>query len=499
MIEDATTLQGPVQLRTDVCVVGSGAGGSVVAYELAAAGLDVVVVEEGHLRPVGADDQGQRTRLRERGLLSTADRSVSILQGRMPGGSTRLGARACWRTPDAILDEWAATTGVDTLGAGNMGRLYERVDATLSPTAIRQRGPLCDAAAKLGWQVGSAPILSAHPPGGSRLFGGEPAWRDAYTAWLEPAASSTAQLLCDCRAEAITFEDDRAVGILGCVLHGDLPAHKLEIKASAVVMAGGAIHSTALLQASRAPDPPPRLLQHGLQLQPTAPVFGVFAADPPLPSPAGAAVTEFLDGCGPDPRGLLLTEERWPASMLAATLPHSGGELRQLLALPQRIVPVTATVRDRREGRVVPMPSGRPVIRYELAPGDRKAMADGVALAARALLAAGADEVWTSHIVPTRISDEGDLQSLASLPYRSCHLALTSTSPLGTCAMGSQPDRSVTDGGGRVHVAQGLYVADASLLPTAPGVPLGTTVSALAFHVADTIRADLTKAGALGL
>jgi len=499
VIEDATTLQGSVELRTDVCIVGSGAGGSVVASELAAAGLEVVVVEEGNLRPVAPGDAGLRSRLRERGLQSSADRSVSILQGRMPGGSTLLGARACWRVPDALLSEWASDTGLDALGPESMGTLYDRMERALTPTAVRPRGPLCDAAVRLGWGVGSAPILSTHPVAGSRLFGGEPAWRDAFTAWLEPAASARAMLLCDCRVDSITFDGEQAVGVLGCVLDGDLPAHRLEIQASAVVVAAGAIHTPALLQASRTPDPPPRLLQHGLRLQPTAPVFGIFADDPPPPSPAGAAITEFLDGVGPAPEGLLLAEERWPPSALAAALPHSAGELRDLMANHQRIVPFTATVRDRREGRVVPMPTGRPVVRYELAPGDREAMADGVARAAQALLAAGADEVWTSHLVPTRIADEGDLERIADLPYRSCSLVLTSTSPLGTCAMGSQRKSAVTDGGGRVHVVDGLYIADASLLPSAPGVPVGATVSALAFRVADAIREDLGKPGGLGL
>ena len=48
-VTDAVTLENVLDLETDVVVIGSGAGGGVSAEALAAAGLDVVIVEEGPL------------------------------------------------------------------------------------------------------------------------------------------------------------------------------------------------------------------------------------------------------------------------------------------------------------------------------------------------------------------------------------------------------------------------------------------------------------------
>ncbi|MGH2605072.1 MAG: gluconate 2-dehydrogenase subunit 3 family protein, partial [Anaerolineales bacterium] len=72
-------------LDCDVVVVGSGAGGGVVAGELAAAGRDVVVVEKGSYSNEADFNQLEWEALRKRylyrGLLSTSDQAVGIIAG----------------------------------------------------------------------------------------------------------------------------------------------------------------------------------------------------------------------------------------------------------------------------------------------------------------------------------------------------------------------------------------------------------------------------------
>src|SRR5207245_3489456 len=85
-------ITGDSELDCDVCVVGSGAGGGTAAAVLAAAGLDVVVLEAGAYYDDADFDGGEydgysRLYLNGGGLPST-DQSVGLLAGMCLGGGT---------------------------------------------------------------------------------------------------------------------------------------------------------------------------------------------------------------------------------------------------------------------------------------------------------------------------------------------------------------------------------------------------------------------------
>lgn len=57
----------------------------------------------------------------------------------------------------------------------------------------------------------------------------------------------------------------------------------------------------------------------------------------------------------------------------------------------------------------------------------------------------------------------------------------------GTCRMGSNPATSVVDLNGRAHELTNLYIADASVFPSCPGIGIGLTVIANALRVGDQV------------
>ena len=93
----------PVKLTADVVVVGSGAGGGVVAAELARAGRGVLVVEAGpyvdeSTMPRDELDAYGRLYLNY-GLLSTWDGAITMLAGSGVGGGTLVNWMTCLDAP----------------------------------------------------------------------------------------------------------------------------------------------------------------------------------------------------------------------------------------------------------------------------------------------------------------------------------------------------------------------------------------------------------------
>src|SRR6185503_16539348 len=129
MITKGEQIGSDLSLKCEVCVIGSGAGGAVVAKELAEAGRDGVVLEQGghytkedftqredEMMPLLYEDLGQR---------ATVDGSIVILQGRNVGGSTVHNLCYCFRTPVPILERWKREDGIRDMSYEQMLPSYE--------------------------------------------------------------------------------------------------------------------------------------------------------------------------------------------------------------------------------------------------------------------------------------------------------------------------------------------------------------------------------------
>ena len=154
-----------LSLDADVVIVGSGAGGAVVARELARTGHSVVILEEGDwVRP---DEYGQLTPMgtlrrawREAGMSAAVGLGdtpfISVLQGKCVGGSSVLTGGVCFRIPDEVLHEWSHDLGLRTMtpeGVDAHFRVVERVvHVETVPDHMRSRSTelFVEGAAKMG-------------------------------------------------------------------------------------------------------------------------------------------------------------------------------------------------------------------------------------------------------------------------------------------------------------------------------------------------------------
>ncbi len=156
------TLEAEGELACDVCVVGSGAGGSVAAAVLAAAGLDVVVLEAGGYWSErdfdGAERAGLRRLYRGGGAAATDDQGVGLIAGACLGGGTVVNYTTSFGTPDEVLEEWGG------LGfpAAELGPSLDAVCARLGVNTEHNRPSQRDrlmqrGLERLGWHVAAMP------------------------------------------------------------------------------------------------------------------------------------------------------------------------------------------------------------------------------------------------------------------------------------------------------------------------------------------------------
>jgi len=104
----------------------------------------------------------------------------------------------------------------------------------------------------------------------------------------------------------------------------------------------------------------------------------------------------------------------------------------------------------------------------------------------RVLLAAGAREVITGFPGADRVSTTDELDdAIRRFDHQRLHLA--AFHPVGTAAAGADSQRHPVDPNGKVRGIDGVWVADASILPSCPEVNPQVTIMALALAVANGI------------
>ena len=506
------------RLTAEVIVVGTGAGGAIAAARLAAAGRDVLLLEEGDL--VRADEFTEReAAMTERlyadgGLRATEDLGVSLLQGRAVGGGTTVNWLIMLRTPDHVLAEWATHHGTTGMSAAEMRPVFERIEREVHarPVPDDAHSPnnriLLDGAGRLGWRTHRA-IVNARGCVRSGFCGQGcryDAKQGALLTWVPTALGHGARLLAGARATRLEqVESGGAVGRgalrtsprkrVHIALHEPRTGRALgtaTAEAPVVVVAGGAVGTPVLLERSGLGGGG---VGRWLRLHPTTAVSARY--DRPIHASAGIPLSAMCDEFADlDGRGYGVWLECPPVhpSLMAAASPGFGAAHAALLGDFATIGALIVLARDGAErthssGRVRVDRRGHVRLDYRLHRADAAHLAHGITAAARLHLAAGAREVFTLHTDPVTVRTERDLAWIAARSLAPNDVALFSAHVNGTCRMGTDPETSGTTPHGERHGAPGIFVADGSLLPTAPGVNPQETIMALASVVAERMIA----------
>jgi choline dehydrogenase-like flavoprotein len=450
----------------DVVVVGSGAGGASAAYELAAAGLQVAVLEAGpHVRPEEFTQREMDTIKRlyvDQAAQGPADGSISILQGRMVGGSTVINGEVCFRIPDFVLETWAAEHGVRGLSPSEMKDAFETVERMINATPNTGRSLIAGRRFAGGMsKLGIEPKPLVRNVKGCQdccycFFGCAYGCKQSTDrSYLPAAMEKGAVVVSEARVQRVVLDGGRATGVVART-----PEGRLEITARAVVLACGAVET------------PLMLIDHGLggrevgrnlKVHPVVSVLGWY--DDEQTEYRNAMLSQYADTFIRD--GIVIELYGASPAFLGPFVPGFGADHKRAVRDLAHASGGAAVVRDDRAvGRVSRGRRGEKVIEYALDVQGRERVRRALKTLSEIALASGARRVTVSPLTrPLEVSSTAELRRLDDVALGPADIVLTSYHPQGTARLGV-----VTDFDGAVRGVRDLYVMDASLFPSPVGV-----------------------------
>ena len=502
-------LTSPMSTSVDVVVIGSGAGGAVVAREMARAGRSVIVLEEGGYHPPKeyaalTPSRALRTLAREAGLGLAVPLGntpvMSVLAGKCVGGSSVLTGGVCFRIPDDVLHDWSTRLGLDAMTPDDLAPFFAEIERDMSvetvPESMRSRSTelFVEGAEHLGVKMKSLRRNTSGCKGASRCNFGCPngAKMSVDISMLPDARENGAVIVSDALVEKIDVERGAARGVRGRFIDARTgePGVPFEVRARVVVVACGSLHTPVLLRRSGLGTP--HVGRH-LTLHPSFRVGAVF--DERVDGWDGAMQSVYSDHFADE--GLTLVGLYTAPSILAAAFPGVGREHRRVVQAMPNLAFFGAMVHDEGGGQVRRWLGREPLITYRMSARDRHRLWRGIGILGELAFAAGAREVLLPMFGEAPIASLRRLQELVASAPSTRKVECMSFHPLGSAKMSSDPAHGVVKPSGETWSTRNLFVADGSVLPSSIGVNSQLPVMALALRIARGIAADFELHGRL--
>jgi choline dehydrogenase-like flavoprotein len=473
-----------VKPEFDVVVVGSGAGGGVVAGELAQRGRDVLLLELGpHL--TAADFTRWEAKathdlfwpLRLASL--PGGEMLALLAGRCVGGTTTINTKVALRAHERDVAKWHASTDLTNdrgapFSAADLEPYYDRVEQVLG---VRERRDWSKSVrtVEAGFRALDTelePVRSYTDANcmccGSCLQGcATNAGKSTMNTYIHDAlAQDLLELRANAAVERVLIEDSadglRATG----VKYVDAAGERHIVRAGTVVVAAGALNTPQLMIRSGLDSEP---IGRHLGLHPVRLVYGLF--DEPQDAHMVYPITAHCMDFQHDEDGGFVIEATTIQDPIAfaTTLCDEGGPLwgQRLVEAARgfrRWVGLLALVNDDNNGAVAVDGNGGERFEVAFQPNELERIDSAFRFSREVLEAAGATQI--------------------------CWTGLASTHVQGTCRMGDDPAASAVDRNGESHDVKRLFVGDASLVPRTLSVNPSLTIMALATRLAEHLDAD---------
>jgi hypothetical protein len=235
-----------------------------------------------------------------------------------------------------------------------------------------------------------------------------------------------------------------------------------------------------------------------LHLHPVVAFLGIYPDEtrPWWGAPMTAMVDEFANI--EDGYGFLIQNAQWAPSIIAAGMARASfAEHKETIARLGHAAWLIGIPRDRGHGSVTIDDDGNAVVHYSMTDEvDLRIAGTSIEKQIRLHAAAGADQIIPFAPISLRWRRGEDLEvfiaAMQDVPLQAGGLRIFSAHQMSSCRMGTDPETSVANPGGELHDTPGVYIGDASAMPTASGTNPMISVMALAHRTAESIVADAT-------
>lgn len=498
----------------DVCIIGSGAAGAVLAKELVETGKRVILLERGGYHE--GKDMNQRDAdmipllWKNSGFNFDDTLRIAIAQGCCLGGSTIINDAVCFEIPARVKNEWKSL-GVN-FEEQEWSSHSDRVKNILHVSEVtedelnRNNKMLREGAKKLGLKdhrKNYRNCINCMQCGFCHLGCHYETKQNVLVTYIHQAlqADSNMKVYCNCKVEKIDYAGDTVQGIEGDFINIDgTKSFRIRVNSKIVIISAGAIASTKILLMNGISQ---STSGKGLCLHPGIQVIGDFDYEikgnqgiPMAYTVHDFGVTrnteESVTNSNYDGSEFLLESIFLPLTQFSIALSGSGiWEHRRLIQRFNNYSMAGIVVRDGNLGNVSLTTTERASVNYEPGIKELKALAKGTELLANMWFALGASKVIIPHRGLSSISLKEDIPKLMDKIINDPkNLLLGSAHPQSGNKIGTSADDSVVDSDCKVHGFKNLFVCDASVFPTAVGVNPQITVMTVASIIASRITRD---------